>query len=189
VSELPIRFPALGFGPNFHDYGDPRAEYLETFANAEQFTTCDRWLLRSRPRMLVVDSDGASWRIVQVRQVGLVPHPLWLRVLLAIFRQQDYVLDQRLEREPNMRFGDIQDRVCWSIQGNPDCWRDDETIAGEDGPPREEQDLLDELKSRVRAAHNIAGIIDGLWLRSDKAGEEWRAMKAKERTRKRLAAS
>ena len=50
-----------------------------------------------------------------------------------------------------------------SIQANPDDWRDDEAIAGEAGPPRDEQELLDELKASVRAAASLPQIINAIF--------------------------
>jgi len=54
----------------------------------------------------------------------------------------------------------VQSRKAWRREGwryrvdpgNPDDWRDGEAIAGEASPPRDEQELLDELAAGVRAA-------------------------------------
>jgi len=62
-----------------------------------------------------------------------------------------------------MTLDEVKDRVAASIQSNPDDWRDDEAIAGEAGPPREEQELLDELKASVRAAASLPQIINVLF--------------------------
>ena len=61
-----------------------------------------------------------------------------------------------------MTLEQVKDRVAASIQANPDDWRDDEAIAGEAGPPREEQELLDELEASVRAAASLPQIINVL---------------------------
>ena len=61
-----------------------------------------------------------------------------------------------------MTLEQVKDRVAASILANPDDWRDDEAIAGEAGPPREEQDLLDEMVAAVRAAASLPQIIDAL---------------------------
>jgi len=52
---------------------------------------------------------------------------------------------------------------CASIEANPDDWRDDEAIAGEDGPPREEQEMLDELQEAVRTAQTLPQLINALY--------------------------
>jgi hypothetical protein len=41
--------------------------------------------------------------------------------------------------------------------------RDDGALAGEDGPPRDEQEMLDELKTEVRRVQSVAEIIKALW--------------------------
>ncbi len=56
----------------------------------------------------------------------------------------------------------IKERVCTAIASNPDAWRDDEAIAGEDGPPRDEQEMLDELQTKVREAQSVPEIISAL---------------------------
>jgi len=61
-----------------------------------------------------------------------------------------------------MTLEQVKDRVAASIQANPDDWRDDEAIAGEAGPPREEQELLDELEASVRTAASLPQIINVL---------------------------
>lgn len=52
---------------------------------------------------------------------------------------------------------------CASITANPDRWRDDEAIAGEDGPPRDEQEMLDELQAGVRKAETLPQLINALY--------------------------
>jgi len=72
-------------------------------------------------------------------------------------------LEQELVELPPLSFGEVQDRFCSAIQNNPDYWRDDEAIAGEDGPPRDEQELLDEMKAQVMRARNVPELISNLW--------------------------
>lgn len=74
-----------------------------------------------------------------------------------------YKVTQDLAPEPALAFEDLQARVCAAIQNDPDSFRDDEAIAGEDGPPREEQDLLDELKAGVMVCRTVPEILDWVW--------------------------
>jgi len=47
----------------------------------------------------------------------------------------------------------VKERAVASVRANPDDGRDDEAIAGEAGPPRDEEELLDELEAAVRRRH------------------------------------
>ena len=52
-----------------------------------------------------------------------------------------------------------------SVLSNPDDWRDDEAIAGEDGPPQDEQEMLDARVAGIRAADSVEGIWEFLYCR------------------------
>ena len=52
-----------------------------------------------------------------------------------------------------------------SVLSNPDDWRDDEAIAGEDGPPQDEQEMLDPRVAGIRAADSFEGIWEFLYCR------------------------
>jgi hypothetical protein len=57
----------------------------------------------------------------------------------------------------------LKERVCASIDADPERWWDDEAIAGEDGPPRDAQEMLDELQIEVRKARSVQEIISVLF--------------------------
>ena len=137
-------------------------EQLDWFYDEETFSTCSLWDLKRRARdgMLLVDVAGGSWRIVRVIDIG--PRgKSWKRILRIIFRGDRRVRYDLVEEDP-LDFDAVLDRVCRSIQANPDHWRDDEAVAGEDGPLRDEQEMLDEQIERVRSATNLRGVIDAL---------------------------
>lgn len=62
-----------------------------------------------------------------------------------------------------MSLSEVKERVCASIRANPDDWRDDEAIAGEAGPPRDEEELLEEMQAAVRAAETLPQLISALY--------------------------
>lgn len=78
-------------------------------------------------------------------------------------QQSLHRLKQELVELESLSLAQVKARACASIQANPDDWRDDEAIAGEDGPPQEEQDLLDALKSAVQAAESLPRLINVLF--------------------------
>ena len=97
-----------------------------------------------------------------VRVIDIGPRgKSWERILRIIFRG-DRRVRHDLAEEDSLTFDAVLNRVCSSIQANPDHWRDDEAIAGEDGPLRDEQEMLDEQIERVRRATNLCELIDAL---------------------------
>jgi hypothetical protein len=164
VSGDRVAFPALGFAAIAGKGADPGLERVVTFSNAEDFSTAASWELDHWPRlaMEVADAAGRRWKIVEVVDLGIIG-PLWMRALRALLQQSVHRLRLDLiELEPQT-LDDVKARVCACIQANPDDWRDDEAIAGEAGPPREEQELLDELKTAVRNAQSVPQIISALY--------------------------
>jgi len=112
--------------------------------------------------MLIVDGEGRCWRISSVRDLG-VTGGFWTRVLRFMVRQSLHRLDLILDPIPDMTFDDMKAYLCAAIQNNPDYWRDDEAIAGEDGPLRNEQELLDEMKAQVERSNSVAELVSNLW--------------------------
>lgn len=157
-----LQFPILGLARNVGANAREGVEQLEWFYDEETFSTCSLWDLKRRARggMLLVDVAGKSWRVVRVTDIG-PKGKSWKRVLRIIFRGDRRVLHDLVE-EDSLPFDAVMERVCSSIQANPDHWRDDEAIAGEDGPLRDEQEMLDEQVERVRMATNMRELIDAL---------------------------
>jgi hypothetical protein len=112
--------------------------------------------------MVVVGPDLECWKVVGVIDLGVVG-PFWERLLRFLVQQSVHRIDQQVEAIEPMTLEQVKDRVAASIQANPDDWRDDEAIAGEVGPPREEQELLDELKASVRDAASLPQLINALF--------------------------
>jgi hypothetical protein len=158
-----ITFPALGIGRDVGRFARADREDVVCFPDEKGFLICEAWDLKheSRIGMLLIDSTGRNWTIRGVRSRGLAG-PLWRRVLLFVFRQSEYFVDHELVEETPLSFDAVKHRVCASIDANPDTWRNDEAIAGESGPPREEQELYDELKARVRAAKDLGELVEVL---------------------------
>ena len=152
-----LTYPLLGLGPWRRRGGAPSEEAWDWFRDPDDFRLCETWKVDGRVGMLIFDSTGRCWRITSVH----APKNFWRPCFPFVFLTQP--LEQELVELPPLSFGEVQDRFCSAIQNNPDYWRDDEAIAGEDGPPRDEQELLDEMKAQVMRARNVPELISNLW--------------------------
>lgn len=112
--------------------------------------------------MTLADSAGRSWQVLEVVDRGVVGR-LAPRIWRFVLKQSVHRIDQRIVEVEPQPLARIKDRVVESIRANPDDWRDDEAIAGEAGPPRDEGELLDELEAAVRRASSVPEIIDTLY--------------------------
>ena len=158
---MSLTFPALAFCCDVGPHSEAGREKVDYFVGPEDFSTCTSWDLKhgSRVGMVMVGPDLQCWKVVSVIDHGVVG-PFWGRLLRFIVQQSVHRIDQQVEAIEPMTLEQVKDRVAASIQANPDDWRDDEAIAGEAGPSREEQDLLDELEASVRAAASLPQIIN-----------------------------
>ncbi|WP_207482949.1 hypothetical protein [Arenibaculum pallidiluteum] len=160
MSDLPMQFPILMLRPPFHggEKHEDEHEDVECFTEAELFTTVDSWGMKRKAFVgsVVFDVAGKAWRISDMIDLGAEGTSWrWLLNKLLGRHQVRY----ELMEEPPMPFEAIRDRVCASIENNPDRWRDDEVIAGEDGPPRDEQEMLEEKVEKARQARDMAELI------------------------------
>lgn len=112
--------------------------------------------------MVLVDSDLRCWRVIGLVDLG-VTRPFWERTLRFLVQQSVHRIDQQIVEIEPMTLEQVKARAAEAIQANPDDWRDDEAIAGEAGPPRDEQDLLDELKTAAYSAGSVPQIINALY--------------------------
>jgi hypothetical protein len=88
----------------------------------------------------------------------------WERALLTLLRQSDdieHAVDYELEDRGSILFTEVQDRVCRSIDRNPEDWVDDEAMAGESGPPVTLADILEASRAAVMQATNVQELSDG----------------------------
>lgn len=157
-------FPALAFHRDVGRYAVPGRERLTWFLDADDFSTCTSWELKHGERlgMVLVGPNLRCWKVLGVVDLGVV-RPLWERVFRFLVQQSVHRIDQQIVEIEPVTLEQVKARAIASIQANPDDWRDDEAIAGEAGPPRDEQDLLDELAAAVRAAASVPQIINALY--------------------------
>ena len=158
--------PAIGFRQDVGRYATPGLEKFVEFSSSEDFAICNGWELKygARNGMVLVDSELRSWRVVSVTRLGIVP-PLWSFLLRFLLQQAPYWVDQELEPLEPITLDQLKDRMAASVLSNPDDWRDDEAIAGEDGPPQDEQEMLDARVAGIRAADSVEGIWEFLYCR------------------------
>ncbi len=154
-----FQYPVLGIGPNVHRFG--KGETLREFRDERAFKTCDAWALDHDALigMQLVDGTGRSWRIRGVKRLRASGSLLW-RVIVFLLSEQWYDIEVDVVEAEPISFDEVKSRICKSIDDNPDDWRDDEAIAGESGPPRDEQEMLEELKAHVRSSKSLAEILE-----------------------------
>jgi hypothetical protein len=159
MSDLPFKFPILTV-PGL----DPEKwwELVNIHEDENGFTTLNKRDLKSREEVgrVVMDVAGRSWRILEVHDLGLKGSGLWARFWSAVLGNHRVRYD--LSEELHLPFEEIKESICTAIRAKPDSWRDDEAIAGEDGPPREEEEMLDELIGKVRTAKSPRKLITAI---------------------------
>lgn len=162
MTDLPLQFPALALIPDYGAWAKEGLEEVEHFMTEEEFTQVSGWDLKHKPltAMFVVDATGKCWRVRSWTKAGVAGKGL-LKLVRFLIRTC-LVIRYQLEEAPTLPFEEVRRRVCESIQTHPDRYRDDEAIAGEAGPPRDEQEMLDELTEKARAASNMRELIDVL---------------------------
>jgi hypothetical protein len=153
---LPVQFPAVGLykdkrdwspGENFFRFHDQRELTSSTELDAAQILG-----------MQLTDASGKSWRVTGVT-------PLRSRSFLSALRRAlggrpQLAID--LVEEATAPLDQLKARLCQSVEDWQDDWRDDEAIAGESGPPRDEQEMLEEVKNVVQSAASVADIVGNL---------------------------
>ena len=153
MDNLPFDWPVIGFGCaiGFHSLS------AVSFHELDHFNRCSLLSLEhgSWVGMFLVDALGRSWEITSVRRRR--PPSLGRRFVLFLARETLIEFDLA-EREP-VSLEQLVARVIEAIDAYPDHWRDDEAIAGESGPPRDEMEMLEEIKDRVRKAQSVAELI------------------------------
>jgi hypothetical protein len=151
MSSLPFKFPVLSIPIPGQRGWWARVECL---SSAQPLTLLGR---RDRKRgggvgLLIVDASGRAWRITGMIDRDIKPrHPIaWMFHVVFGIHPVEYELV-----EETLSFAEIKSRVCEAIQAYSSAWRDDEALAGEDGPPRDEQEMLEEVKTKVRRANTV----------------------------------
>ena len=157
MNDLPFKFPVFTI-PGL----DPAKwwEIINVYANEDEFTRLERRNLKNPEELgrIVVDAKGRSWRLLSVKELGVDARNLWQWLYFSAFgsRRVKYELSEEL----HLSFEEIKESICTAIRAKPDSWRDDEALAGEGGEePRDEQEMLEELLGKIRAAKNSLNII------------------------------
>jgi hypothetical protein len=159
-----LSFPVLAFRPDYGRYPVTGRELLTWFVDEEDLSSCGDWELRRGGRlgMVIVDQRLTCWIVEQVIDLG-VTKPFWERFWRFLNRQILHRVDQILVQLEPFKLDQVKERVCAALEANPDDWRDDEAIAGEVGPPRDESEMMDERQAGVRAAGSLTQLINFLY--------------------------
>ncbi|WP_340646006.1 hypothetical protein [Phenylobacterium sp.] len=149
----------MAFGKDVGGHAIAGRERLAWFGSDEDFSTGTQWDIKhdARRGMILVDATGRSWEVVGVRNLGIVGSFLG-RIVRFVFQQSNYALEHELAERPPMSLEVAKVRICASIKANPDAWRDDEAIAGENGEPQEESKLLTRMLARVHRVKTFRGL-------------------------------
>lgn len=137
-------------------------EQIDWYLSEDHFTSVTPYEIKRGRRVgaLVVDVEGTIRRIIGVTDLG--PGGTgWKKALRILFGCSRHVSYQFAEEAP-ISFSEIRDRACTSIRMDRDCWRDDEAVAGESGPPREDEDMMEEQVARIQQATNMRELVDAL---------------------------
>jgi hypothetical protein len=167
---LLLTFPILVFVPDYGGWAREGLEDLDYFYDEKTFTKVDNFTLKNRPhlKMLLIDSAGRTWRVAGFTDLGPWGTS-WMKVL-RMMTLGSRKIAFHLTEEPQIPFDQVKERVAASILTHPDHWRDDEAIAGEDGPIRDEQEMLDAFAQAARDAADLPALLDVLsW---DDAGRQ-----------------
>ena len=157
-------FPALAFCRDVGRSAQPGRERLTYFLDLEDFSTCTSWTLKhgEREGMTVVARDLRCWRVVSVTDLGVV-RPFWERIFRFLLQQSVHRIDQQLTELEPTTLDQVKARAATAILKNTDDWRDDEAIAGEAEPPRDEQELLHEIIAKIHAATSVPQLINAIY--------------------------
>jgi hypothetical protein len=131
-------------------------EDIELYFSHDSLTLLARDRRNSRDQVgrLLVDFSGRGWRVTDMIDLGMEAHGLVERLYARLFGV--HRIRYELSEELHLTFDEIKDRVRTAIREHPDAWRDDEAVAGEGGrPPRDEQEMLEELLAKVGGAKSI----------------------------------
>jgi hypothetical protein len=108
--------------------------------------------------MEMIDAAGQCWEVVGMNNVG-VDGNLFERLFWGLFGGNSYWVEYDVIDKGRLSFDAIQDRVCAIIDANREYWRPEELLAGEEGPPPDEEDVYEALKAGVRRATTLDDLI------------------------------
>jgi hypothetical protein len=158
MSDLPMQFPILVLARE--PDGTPGDVLFCLEEEPLKYADSSELKAKRRVGALFVDVTGRCWRIVDTIDMG-PGGKSWRKVLSIIFRSNRLIRYELAEETPQP-FEAIRDSVCASIEANADQWRDDAALAGGDGPPRDEQEMLEELIENVRGTTDMRKLIEVL---------------------------
>ena len=158
MNSLPFKCPVLAVMRDYGAAAQEGRERLKWFLNEDDLTRLDSFELKNgtHSSMLLVDLKGRGWRVVKLTDMG--PDGKGFEKLLFRIFSGHRVRYEVIEEDP-IPFDLLKERICASIEASPDYWKDDEAIAGEAGPPRDEQEMMNEFLQSVRQANSMLELI------------------------------
>lgn len=153
------QFPVLVLIPDYGALAQPGLEEVEWSIDEDDFTQVSGWDLKHKPftSMSIIDVEGHCWRVTGFTKVGIAGQGLMK--LFRFIARACIRLRYDYETVSPISFEEVRRRACESIRTHAWVYRDDETSAGETEEPREEQEMLDELIGKARAATDMRSLI------------------------------
>lgn len=162
MTECPIKFPAIGFGPYDLAKPKPGEEELDGFGDQDDFELVGAGRGRERETLHIIGSDYRGWRVANATFTRA--RSWWAQALWSLLGGQRYRGNfEFVEAEP-MTLDQVKARVFAAMDHDPLRFVDDELIAGESGEPIEEEVLLNAVKAKVMAARDIDEICEAAGL-------------------------
>ena len=161
MNYLPSAFPVLCFCKTVLPGTTGVTEVVHTIEDVEFFLVVQKWELSAWPfeGMELSDANDRAWRVTRTYRMGPVGNLFSQAFRWLAGGQVNQLILNELAEETPPALSALKERVCTAIENDEDRWRPDELIAGESGPPRDKDELFDDLKGRVRAAPDVLGII------------------------------
>lgn len=151
-------FPALAFGPYHGVNAESGEKNFEYFPDAEEFSTLYRSdKIERRVGLIVNSSDGRCWQVLSA-SAGEVMGSWPGRLLRSMFGMTRRKIHYEFLELPPMSLAQTKDKVVEVIMQRPYDWWDDEAIAGEDGEPRDAEEMIEDFIARVRNAAALSDV-------------------------------
>ena len=154
-----LKFPLIKIRRNAGSFFEALVEWFDD----EEDLTClryDKFEQRSDIGAILIDESGRCRQIEDVVDRGPWGRGL-CKLVNTIFRE-DRLAEYRYAMAPTISWAEVRERVVDAIRANPGYWRDDEAVAGEDGPPRDEEEMLEERIEAVRRSTSMQELIAAL---------------------------
>jgi hypothetical protein len=158
--DAPITWPAIAF--EVIPSGRPWREEAIFMDSDWYFGPINRRRYKSRDweNLLIVDSAGRSFRILDAVKIGYAQSFLWW----LLFVPPDYRLRFEAEEVAMMPYDELVERLCGSIEAVRGGWCNEDMAAGDapDGVTVSEEDQIAAQIAAIRRCENLTQLFKAL---------------------------